>query len=409
MGSTFVFTRGRALARAAVPIAASLLLACGEELTTTGPCPELCPTERVELVDTILPQVVVNDTSLRGFVTTLESSALFAADEDSLKSLVVMRFPARPVRFFRTGGDAAGYTIGAVDSSVLEIRLLRRDTAVADSRLRIHRLAQATDSTVTYAQVLPLFDDSTVLDSVIIDSVLADSVAAGGIRIRLPLGLADSGVIVLGMAVRADAPTTLALSANAPFSTPPRLRFYVRAPEPDDTIAATLEQVPEFDTFVRDVEPEDPGTVLLVGNVPAARSLLRLDVPQNLIDSTAIARATLILRQTRPARGMAREQFRLIAVPVVRDFAGKSLLLTDTLLTASATIVAGDSGDVALEIGRILRFWGTESGDSLPRALLLQAVPEGGTLGEVSLGRADGPTPPRLLVTFVRPYAFGVP
>jgi len=69
----------------------------------------------------------------------------------------------------------------------------------------------------------------------------------------------------------------------------------------------------------------------------------------------------------------------------------------------------GDTAQITLEVGGMLRFWGAE-GDSLPRTMLLRVTPEGGALGEVSIApRTAGARAPFLRVTYIRPYAFGVP
>jgi hypothetical protein len=147
-----------------------------------------------------------------------------------------------------------------------------------------------------------------------------------------------------------------------------------------------------------------------VGNLPSARTLLRLVIPQTLLDSTSVVRGTLVLTLTRPVTGRPLEAFDIDARPVIRDFGGKSITTTDTVVAGSGHVTAGQSGTVEIEIGRILRFWGTSAADSLPRAILLRSRVEIAAIGEASFaGRAAGAAAPVLRLTVVRPYAFGVP
>jgi hypothetical protein len=104
------------------------------------------------------------------------------------------------------------------------------------------------------------------------------------------------------------------------------------------------------------------------------------------------------------------EHFRLSARGIIRDFGSKSIIFSDTAAGGTAPVVTGDSGEVQIEIGRMLRVWGTTSGDSLPRALMLMSASEGGGLGSVTVARRTaGAAAPRLQLTYIRPYTFGVP
>jgi hypothetical protein len=70
----------------------------------------------------------------------------------------------------------------------------------------------------------------------------------------------------------------------------------------------------------------------------------------------------------------------------------------------------GQTGQVELDIGPILRFWGTTVGDSTPRLIVLRVFPEGSILGSADFaGRAAGAAGPQLRVTYVKPYTFGLP
>ena len=180
---------------------------------------------------------------------------------------------------------------------------------------------------------------------------------------------------------------------------------------PKDTLAQPITRSPAFDTFVMTPVPgAPPAGVLQVGNLPSARTLLRVDIPRRLLDSTSVVRGTLVLTLTRPATGRPGEVFDVEARPVIRDFGGKSITASDTVVTGLGQVTVGQTGPVEIEIGRILRFWRNPAADSLPRAILLRSRLEGAALGEVTFaGRTAGVAAPLLQLTFVRPYAFGVP
>lgn len=375
-----------------------------------GDCPSLCPSSQAQPLDTTLSAVVSSDTSFRGFVTAREAPILVASDLGSWRGLALVRFEPRASFWIGTASDTI--LLGSTDSVILEFRLIQRDTAAKDLRLLVYRLPPTSFDTATaFGAAAPLFADARLMDSI----PIADSLTSGLVRQKLAPERfdsldADSGVVALGVAVRAASPTAVTVAAGDLSAEGPSLRFYGRGQPPREATTHTYDLAPAFDTFVTDPEPSGSADAAVVGNIPSARTLLRLEVPETLLDSTAIVRATLVLTQTRPAFGRPREEFELEARAVLRDFGGKSFAESDTSLVARTTVRAGSATPVELELGRILRFWGTPAGDSVPRAILLRVVPEGSVLGEVSLARASaGADAPTLRVTYLLPYRFGVP
>ena len=399
-------------------LAAAALLGCREDIAAPGQCPSLCPSADVELVDTTLTGVVVSDTSVRGFVVPHEAAILVASTLDSLKSLVLVRFPPLDT-VFRVSGDTTPVRIGSYDSVTVELTMRQRDTAAKDLRVLLVRLPAGTDTTATYATALPFFADSLIVDSI----VVADSVAAATLHqswaesvvvARLLPQAGDSGKVALGIAIRAASPTAVSFGALDLSGAPPRITYWawgVRGAAPNDTLRQAISRSPAFDTFVMTPVPgAPPAGVLQVGNLPSARTLLRVDIPRRLLDSTSVVRGTLVLTLTRPATGRPGEVFDVEARPVIRDFGGKSITASDTVVTGLGQVTVGQTGPVEIEIGRILRFWRNPAADSLPRAILLRSRLEGAALGEVTFaGRTAGVAAPLLQLTFVRPYAFGVP
>lgn len=393
----------------AVLVAAGAV-ACQERLTAPGRCPELCPPEELEIVDTLLTGVVSSDTSFRGYVFPHESPIMVASSMDSFVSVAVVRFEQRPERWFPTS-DTAGVRIGTVDSVLLDFRLQGRDTAAKNLRLLVYRVPRSVDTTATLDSIGAWLADSLVVDS----AVIHDDTVTANVTVRLPPARmepdsVDSGVVAIAIGVRADRGTAVTLLSSQS-SVLPRLRYFVRGQAPQDTMRTTFNLAPRFDTFLGSPAPAAPGAgALVVGNLPAARALLRFSLPGYLVDSTTVLRASLSLRLTRPVTGRPREAFAVTAIPVLRDYGGKSILIPDTTTQGRGTVSVGDTGTVVIEMSRVLRFWRGVNSDTIPRVIVLRAAAEDATLGEMQVARGSaGAAAPTLRVTFARPYRFGVP
>ncbi len=394
-------------ARAA--LAVGLLVACTDRITAPAECPELCPGQDIELVDTVLTGIVASDASFRPFRVPSEVPVMVVQNVDSAVSLAVMRFSPRPSRI-ALANDTAGAGFGLPDSVALELGLVVRDTLATNVWLLVYRLPATLDSTATYDSVAPAFSGGTLVDSIPIE----DTTTVARLRRLLPPALvepdtADSGVVSLGLAVRADIQTSVTLtSVNS--GGPPTLLFYVTGLAPHDSVQRALTSFPSFDTFLTDPEVGDPdGSAIVVGNLPAARALLRFDLPRAIVDSTTVVRATLLMNPTRPVRGRPNEVTDLVAWPILREFGGKSVLVPDTTTTGRGVVTTGSTDTVRVEIGRVLRFW-RFAGDSIPRSFILRNLDESVMFGEIEVaGSGAGAAAPRLRVTYIRPFRFGVP
>jgi hypothetical protein len=405
---------GRTSAWRSAAAAALLLgaLACAEQVTTPGTCPDYCPADTLALVDTVLTGVVVADTSIRGFNRVSGLSYLLAGDQDSLRALSYLLFQALPTRWFPSGVDTAGVTVGSIDSIVMQVRLDGRDTAVSNLRILAYQAPVTLDtSTLTFDTLAGYAVPALLLDSLDVP----DSVAAGTVQDTVSIAAftpdpADSNRIALVLDARASAPTTVTLAASQT-GLAPRLTFYVRGKAPRDTFTTTFQIVPDYDTYARSPEPVvGVGTGIRVGDAPAARAMLFFALPAYIADSVTIIRAQLEVRLASPAAGRPGEQFLVSAVPVLRYYGGKSIIFSDTTTYGLGLVTAGDTGTVTLEIARPLRLWSATSPDTIPRVLQLRNRFEGFSLGGFEgLGSAAGASAPRLRVTFIRPFRFGVP
>lgn len=386
---------------------------CTENIAAPGRCPGLCPSGRVQIVDTTYTGLVVGDSSFRGYVNPSEGAFLLLADRDSLQSAGVARFGPRGIQWFPGVNDTA-VSAGRLDSVAISVYVRDRDTTVHNVRILVYRVPVDVDTGITLPQLQRYFVDSLLVDSVPVpDSVSAGivthTIRAGGFDSRPET---DSGAVALGFAVRAASRTTLSISSTDDYLGTTLLAWYVHAIAPRDTVTHIFTTRPEFDTFVYAPPPLNADSALVAGGLPSARTILRFSssLPPQATDSLGLVRATLILTPTRPASGRPREVFRIAARGILRDNGAKSVIFADTSAGGTTELTAGDSGEIHIEIGRLLRVWGSSAGDSLPRALMLLGEPDGLGMGEVSIsGHAAGAAAPRLRITYVRPYAFGVP
>jgi hypothetical protein len=395
--------------RSAVAVALVAIVGCKEQLTTPGRCPALCPSGNVQLVDTLLTTMDVADTSVRGYVLVKEASYLLAANLDSLQSLVLIRFTRRDTAWFPDVKDTA--YVGRQDSVLLSLQILQRDTAIKQLKLLVYRLPMLFDTSGSYAAVQPLLVDSNLVDTI----AVSDTVQSGSFSFRiadsLAIPAADSGQVSLGIALIAGGKTALTVGSGNLGTFAPVLTTYVHARAPLDTLSKSFSVEPAVSLFAMSPPPgQPPAGVLAIGGIPTARATLRMALPKVVVDSNAVVRATLLLNTAAPAGGFARDTFTIIAQPVVRDFGVKSVLWPDSSVSGFVRVGQGQTGTVELDIGPILRFWGTTVGDSTPRLIVLRVYPEGSILGSAAFaGRAFGATGPQLRVTYVKPYTFGLP
>jgi hypothetical protein len=159
---------------------------------------------------------------------------------------------------------------------------------------------------------------------------------------------------------------------------------------------------PLFDTFLFPPPPPPVGDVLLAGGAPSARSLLRIDLPAAIVDSSEMVRSTLIIVPSEATLGAPGDTFLLRAEALSADFGPKSPLLGSTiegLVLGTTEVVAGTMDTIRIDVTHIMRPWRTDA--SLPRSFMIRVVPEGAGLGEVRVGSTREGSGPALHLTYV--------
>jgi hypothetical protein len=404
-------------------------IACSENLTGSLGCPELCQDQSALLRDTTLSGVIVLDTVATGF--PLPSTArdfTLLSQGATADTRVVIRFDTL-VNTFRHPNATVDSNVTRVDSAAIRFVV---DTSYG--KLSAPLTVDAYDVDTTAADSLPLAlvplfrPDRLIGSATFLSTSITDT-------LRLPL---DSAVVRakaqagarlrVGLRIRGTSPDRLRIAGSA-FT--PRLTYKV-SPDtlvPTDTVFA-LSKTPVEDAtlaslyaaypiIVSGALPAPTNDLLAVGGVAGARTFLRFNVPEILIDSVQVVRASLLLQQL-PSRVTANsaDTIALLANPVL---AGERVTDLNLLLqlTGSGTLVGVDSvrmvpkdfGLKSIELVSLFRVWrGVGSANSV-RAIVLRAKQEASSPAEMNFVSTEGPLGqrPRLQITYVPRRGFGLP
>jgi hypothetical protein len=423
--------------------------ACTEQPVAPGVCPEFCPADSIHVQDTILTDVIRRDSAFSGYLQGHESEALAVASVPGVvESRAIFLMDTIPTRQF-PAGDTVGVPI-TVDSSWLRVQIIRRDTNATNLWIKLYRLPLTLDSNTTFDSVAAAFGAAPV-DSVNLDSLLADTLVTdtaltklrgGPYRIdadgrflqeagdsttllltfpldtlQAPFVVADAGRLAFGVRVAADSLASIALgSRDVPGSRDAALRRFFHYQQmidstTDSTVFANASRLTTFDSFVFD--PPTPAldsaaldTSLVVGGVPAVRTLIRVAIPQFLRDTADIVRATLILVPLAAVQGSPGDSFGILARPVITDIGPKSPLSPNAALWGRLTVHLGSADTLRMEVTDMVRGWVLDTA-SAPTMVLGQ-VPEAASYTQIRFyGSRASTFRPALHVTYVRRFPFG--
>ena len=398
--------------RAALPLCRStlrclLLLAlagCRESVTAPGLCPEFCLAGEFAMRDTILSNVIAADSSFVGYRFATHAYRMQVAGSGGpVESRGLVTF----TRFFDTYGgsdSSASRTILTTDSFRLSFNLVRRSPAPGLALL-VYRVGIRPDTATTWDDVAPFFDDTALVGSIPIDDTLqTGTVAAAFPAGAFPAFEPDSFMMSVGLRVAgpafADISTVDSITATV-------LVRYTSHDSVGTTVTRSEARAAFFDTFLGD--PASLGTLgLRVGGLPAARVLLRASVPANVVDSTQVVRATLLLVPAQPALGAAGDTFRLRVHALGADFGAKSPLIiegADTLEMGSTKVAVGTGDTIRIDITHVLQAWRASA--TLPRSMMLRLVPEAASVAALDLLPSSSPAGrPSLHLTYIPLYRF---
>jgi hypothetical protein len=393
--------------------AAVLLTGCQERLTAPADCPALCPGGTAQVLDEIVEAIPLADSSFRGYVQPQTAPALLVSNGlRGYEQRGIMRFPTR-VDSIALRDTLRSYVI---DSVAFGFSVVALDTNLSGVQVQLYRLPRLIDSTTTYAQLDPSFVPENLITSIPIPADLNTgsirTVVQGADLAKVAIPPADSGVLALGL--RLEAPVTSGVRLGAEASGTGGVFVTYATLNIPDTGSARIRELPLTATFNSSLaaidEPVD-STLLQVGGEPAARALLRFDLPPRIRDSASIVRATLELTPVAPIIGLQTDPVRLLARSVLSDIGAKSPL--ESRLFAADTIEAGTASTINVEVVRLVQqIWVADT--TLPNALMLSLAPEheGGSFSRpvfYSTRAADPAVRPRLRVSYLLAFPFENP
>ncbi len=390
-------------ARLVLVTLAVAISACREQVTGPGVCPEFCPPVRLQLVDTVMTDVVDREEWNRGYLSAQAAGAMqVVADPAGRNSVAVIRF----LGFADSVPSGIGpLFVQSVDSLEFDLTLLAATQNVADLELVLHRLPVDIDSLTTFDDVAPFIDDSTEIAAIpIVVSDTTDTLSATVPPTAFPTFVADSSTVALAIALRTASGgfAYLAAEQGAVSAQAPRVRRYVTADSAGTGVELSDLQGTRFDSFLVPDQP-DPGLdVVAVGGLPSARAFARVNLPDRILDSSSVSRATMLLIPDRDAFGGPGDTLLLQTFGLTVDVGPKSpffALPLDTIDRGIASVPVGSADTIRIDVTRIVQAWQNDS--TLPRAILLRVSPEAGTTGEVWLRTSRSPAgAPALRVTY---------
>jgi hypothetical protein len=423
--------RFRVLTLLAMCLAMFTIASCSEDIQGGKGCPLLCPQQATPLFDTTLDAVTF-DTSVSGFPPLgFESTLLLSKQGDSLDAGIVSRYDSMPTHFSVKGQDSA---ITHVDSAFIRGLRIASDT---DSTFKLHDAAtvevydvtDVTADTTTSALVGAMIPGNRIgaLDlaqganpdtlQILLDTSRVRSRVVDSHRLRIALRMVTAGSAQLRFLSRDQAAGFALTVYPSRDSSAEVLSFTAQSDTtgtPFPTVAAALADFP----VVVARPPSRPGA-LRVGGYPAQRVLMRFKIPRNIIDSSAVVRATLFLTQFPSTAPRSGDSVFMFAVPIV-----SSALVTDPHLELefaaspaifpnpdSVRLVPKDSGRKQMDIVKILRDWRGQDTLKTPRAIALVIGGEGATTPALDFFSMEAATGlrPQLRITYAAKPSSGRP
>jgi hypothetical protein len=389
---------------------AGVTTACQEELTAPAECPELCPGGESRVFDVVFTPIPESDTTYTGYLkrdsagTMLVSNGLPAAE-----ARAVYRFQARRDSIV-VGDDTLPYV---VDSVHLSLTIVRRDTLTNGLKLFLYRIDPATaDTEATFGSITSQFVPEALIDSLVVPDTLNSGIVRtklqGADLAKVELPVAGDGVLAIGVAMSASQPSGARLGTRST-QEGPGFDTYATVDVADTSARKQrLTSTTSFNTYVVESPQTPDPDFLTVGGEPSSRSLIRFDLPEPIKDSATIVRATLELVPAAPIIGLPTDPPLLQATALITDLGAKSPLFDDPFI-ASDTIAVGSADTVRLDVTPIVRLW--QSSDERPEAVFLSLLPEAASFSRPVFGstRSGTPGPPRLRITYLRPFPFENP
>jgi hypothetical protein len=409
---------------AALLAAAASIWSCSENLDSSGVCNVLCPPVGGEVKNVTINGVVLDTTvnSLSGLGT--EPRLLLASRGDTLDTRVVIRFDSLPSKFTPSGDTARAIT--TVDSAFL---LLAIDTAATKGASSVTIEAYDVDTTAndtSSAAILALFrpdrfisaqtfaraDLKDTLRYFISNNVVLAKSQAGA---RLRIGLRATGPVssqIRFASVEGLAGPRLSFRVSPDTATHPLVVLPLSTTPTGESLVAT--HLSDYTVIAKAPPRGGPGE-LDVGGLPARRVYVRFDIPDSIIDSTTVVRATLLLNQIPnpfldPTDTVKVLPHLVLAGKAVTDPSKASQIIAD-VSTDTVRIQPGHAGLVQVELARAFAVWHSQDPTVTPRAIVLTSLTEGNSPLELIFYSSEAAPSlrPQLRISYTATVPLGLP
>ncbi len=415
--------------------------ACGENLDSGPVCPALCPGPVVDLRETVIEPVVL-DTVITGLPPIGGETHLLLADRPGVVvAYGVVRFDTLFSTYIVTDDEGSDtLPITELDSAFLRLKFdTTSTTATQPVLLELFDVGAAAGDTVT-SEIVGIIESSTPFADTSI-TVAGLTALGDSLRFVIPKEFLQEKVTQAA----ADPTTALRVGIRLTSAEPAQLRavatnfgvsspLLIYDPLPSDTsvhpisiapYSKTPEEPPGLASRLRDFtvfalgSPQPGPAALAVGGLPGRRSYFRFDIPSELIDSTTIVRATLILYPT--GESVGGDSLTIVpqigtASPVITDPRRQTLLAVDATggpyFVDSVRVAPGSLDSVTVDIVNLVPTWRAFAVDTLPRVLVLRSGAEGSLPEQVVFHSSEAADPakrPRLRIRYIPAVDFGLP
>lgn len=348
-------------------------LACQDVVAVPGACPEFCPESAIDVRDTLLSTVLASsvvpaDTGYLNSVVPQGSFSGYVLPHEAAQMQVVGPGSAVQARalmvFFRFGDHYAGRdtsvkdTILQTDSLRFTFNLIRRNTTATGVTLALHEIPLGTDSSKTYADMDPYFQDSTLVATV----QVPDTLVQGPVSVTVLPGalrhfVDDTLRTAIGLRIMSTDPAFVTLRTDTLNESARMIRFVQLDSSTGTTRVTRSESVSlSFKTFVADTASAPAPGSLRVGGTSGARVFIKLNVPTVLVDSTVVVRASLLIPPPAPVPGAPGDTLSLRVLPLGTDFGPKSPL-ADSTYGGYTRVAVGSADTVVLDLTGAFLLW----------------------------------------------------
>lgn len=402
-----------------------LAASCTEKLDSIAGCPDLC-TGQGAPIQTLVLEPVTLDTTLSASSEFATETFLFIGNRgDTLDTRGIIRIDSVPAKYAKpVSADSSDIT--TVDSAFLSVRVDRRGSILPEQVTIDAYDVDLPDPNPT--EVAALFTPDRLIGS---RTIARDSLKDS---LRIPLSNAavlakakDRGRLRIGIKARGASTqfgifatetgrgAYVSFRASADTAVRPILLFPVSSTPAGDL--GTSNAYADYTLAVK-TPPQGPTSGINVGGYPARLTYLRFAIPQNIVDSSIVVRARLILTQIPNDQLSAADTINIIplvgaAAATVTDVAraARVTIERNTALVDSLLVPVRESAVRRIEIGVALQAWRIQSATTAPHALILRSGAEGVSIAEgrfYSIEAAPN-LRPRLEISYTPRTSFGRP